>query len=156
MITAFATKLGASGNNIRVEVEFKLADDSGLGPVTIDIPIASVTAGADLKSLLPSRLATFCTNNGIDNADAIVWLSETGGWVPAGLSSAPQAAISAGATNAATNLPTNYNVLSGLLGVADGLNGGNAAQNDLATKYNALATKLNSLLSHLQTLGLQA
>lgn len=100
-----------------------------------------------------------------------------------------------GATNAATNaqtnatagavtnLATNYNVLSALLDLANGLNAANSAQNDLATKYNALvgkyneaagkandnaskyndlagkyntlATKFNTLLTHLEAQGIQ-
>lgn len=68
----------------------------------------------------------------------------------------PGAKITAGATNAANNNATNYNLLSGLLGVANGLNSGNANQNDLADKYNALAGKFNTLVSHLETLGIQA
>lgn len=80
--------------------------------------------------------------------------------------SAPQAHInpasSPAATNAVTNLPANYNTLSGLLGLSDGLNTANAAQNDLATKYNYLATlyndmvgKFNAVLLQLQTAGMQ-
>lgn len=65
------------------------------------------------------------------------------------------AAATNGATNAATNaqvnatagaetnLPTNYNLVSGVLGLADGLNTANSAQNDLGTKYNALVGKYN-------------
>lgn len=57
--------------------------------------------------------------------------------------------VTTGATDAATNANTsqvtNYNLLSGVLGLADGLNAANTAQNDLATKYNALATKYNDL-----------
>lgn len=77
-----------------------------------------------------------------------------------------QAHIADGATNAADNATTNsvttYNTLSGLLGIANGLNSANSAQNDLATKYNDLAdkhndlaTKFNTLLAHLVTLGFQ-
>lgn len=62
---------------------------------------------------------------------------------PIGLTTSPQAAIG----NATNNLPTNFNLVSGLLGVANGLNDANTAQNDMANKFN-------SLVSELRTLGL--
>lgn len=62
--------------------------------------------------------------------------------------------IANGATNAGTSLPTNFNLVSGVLGIANGLNDANSGQNDLATKYNDLATKFNTLLSALQTHGI--
>lgn len=65
------------------------------------------------------------------------------GGIPAGLKNAPQAAIA----DSTTNLTTNYNLVSGVLGLATGLNSANTAQNDMATK-------LNTLLSELRTLGL--
>lgn len=71
-------------------------------------------------------------------------------------------ASTSAASNASTTQVTSYNTLSGLLGIATGLNDANAAQNDLATKYNALAvmyndlsTKFNTTQRHLETLGLQ-
>lgn len=54
------------------------------------------------------------------------------------------------ATNANTSQITNYNLLSGVLGLADGLNAANSSQNDLAAKYNDLATKYNTLLAMLK------
>ncbi len=68
----------------------------------------------------------------------------------------PSAHISNGATDANTSQATNYNVLSGLLGIAGGLNDANSAQNDLATKYNDLAGKFNTLLAYLEAQGIQA
>lgn len=59
--------------------------------------------------------------------------------------------LSTQATNASTTQVTNYNFVSGVLGLANGLNDANTAQNDLAAKYNALATAFNSLLSWLGT-----
>lgn len=59
------------------------------------------------------------------------------------------------ATNAVNNNATNYNLVSGVLGVANGLNSANAAQNDLADKYNDLATKFNALLDQLEAQGLK-
>lgn len=55
--------------------------------------------------------------------------------------------------SAASNpgLPTNFNLVSGVLGIANGLNDANAAQNDLATKYNDLESKFNSILTWLGT-----
>lgn len=72
------------------------------------------------------------------------------------LGGSPGAHITDGATNAANNNATNYNIVSGLLGVANGLNAGNANQNDLADKYNALATKFNTLLDRLEARGILA
>lgn len=55
--------------------------------------------------------------------------------------------------SAASNpgLPTNFNLVSGVLGIANGLNDANTAQNDLATKYNDLEAKFNSCLAWLGT-----
>lgn len=55
--------------------------------------------------------------------------------------------------SAASNpgLQTNYNLVSGVLGLANGLNDANTAQNDLATKYNDLEVKFNSALTWLGT-----
>jgi hypothetical protein len=52
------------------------------------------------------------------------------------------------ATNATTSLLTNYNLATGILGLANALNDANAAQNDLAAKYNALAEKYNTAASN--------
>lgn len=56
--------------------------------------------------------------------------------------------------SAASNpgLATNFNLVSGLLGIANGLNDANTAQNDLATKYNDLEGKFNTLLTYATTL----
>jgi hypothetical protein len=56
------------------------------------------------------------------------------------------------ATNATANLTTDYDLISGLLGVANGLNAANTAQNSLATKYNDLATKYNDLSTKFNSL----
>lgn len=61
--------------------------------------------------------------------------------IPAGLASAPQAAIGA----ATTTLATNYNLATGILGLATALNTANTAQNDMATKLNTLVTELVTL-----------
>ena len=65
-------------------------------------------------------------------------------------------------TGIATNLPTNFNTLSGLLGIANGLNDANTAQNALGVAYMALAvivldlvTKFNTLNTGLQGDGLE-
>lgn len=67
----------------------------------------------------------------------------------------PAAHIEDADTDAVTNLATNYNLATGLLGLADALNTSNSAQNDLASKYNDLATKVNTLFSHLESQELQ-
>lgn len=64
--------------------------------------------------------------------------------------------INDGATDAATNSPTNLNVLTTLLGSLTGeVNATNAKQNALASKYNDLATKFNTLMDHLESQSLQ-
>lgn len=50
-----------------------------------------------------------------------------------------------------TTLLTNYNLATGVLGLAGALNDANTAQNDLATKYNDLVSKFNTLLTWLGT-----
>ncbi len=62
-----------------------------------------------------------------------------------------------------TSLPNNYNTLSGLLGIANGLNDANTAQNQLGVAYMALAaitldlvTKFNTLIHGLQAQGLES
>lgn len=67
-----------------------------------------------------------------------------------------QAHIANAATNAVDINPTNFNLVSGILGVANGLNSANANQNAMADNLNDLATKFNTLNAHLITLGLQA
>lgn len=64
-----------------------------------------------------------------------------------------QSAITDATGGATNNLPTNYNLVSGLLGVANGLNDANTAQNDMANKLNALVTSYNGLLAKLRTYG---
>lgn len=59
--------------------------------------------------------------------------------------------IANGATNAANNNLTNYNLVSGVLGIAGGLNTANANQNAMADNLNDLAAKFNTLLADLQT-----
>lgn len=60
-------------------------------------------------------------------------------------------------------LPTNFNLISGVLGVANGLNDANTAQNQLGVAYMALAVitidlvnKFNTLVAGLQAQGLEA
>lgn len=66
----------------------------------------------------------------------------------------PATHITNAATNAADNNLTNYNLVSGILGVANGLNAANANQNVMADNLNDLATKFNTLLSELQIMGI--
>lgn len=61
------------------------------------------------------------------------------------------------------SLPTNFNLVSGVLGVANGLNDANTAQNQLGVAYMALAVitidlinKFNTLIHGLQAQGLEA
>lgn len=60
------------------------------------------------------------------------------------------------------SLPTNFNLISGVLGVANGLNDANTAQNALGVAYMALAVitldlanKFNTLIHGLQAQGLE-
>lgn len=64
---------------------------------------------------------------------------------------AQQAHVGDAATNAATDAPTDLNVLTTLVGTLTGeVNNSNAKYNDLASKYNDLATKFNTLLDNLE------
>lgn len=59
----------------------------------------------------------------------------------------PAHGIVSASNNAATNAPTNLNVVTTLLGDLTGqVNATNQKQNDLAAKYNDLANKFNALL----------
>lgn len=53
---------------------------------------------------------------------------------------------------AADNNPTNFTTLSGLLGIASGLNTANANQNAMADMVNAQETAINDLISYVGTL----
>lgn len=62
-----------------------------------------------------------------------------------------------------TALLTNYNLVSGVLGIANGLNDANSAQNALGVAYMALAVvtldlvnKFNTLIHGLQAQGLES
>lgn len=57
---------------------------------------------------------------------------------------------------ATTNLPTNYNTLSGLLGLSDGLNSANAAQNAMGGIVNDHKSKITSIISTLEANGMRA
>ncbi len=57
-----------------------------------------------------------------------------------------QSHINDGATDAATNAPTNLNLLL-LVTVSSEMNDANTRYNDLATKYNDLSAKFNTLLN---------
>lgn len=61
--------------------------------------------------------------------------------LPGTLAGAPQATVG----SAVTNLATNYNLATGVLGLANALNTANGAQNDLGTKFNTLIAELNTL-----------
>ena len=77
-------------------------------------------------------------------------------WKKIGASISSQAHINDAAIDAATNAPTNLNVLTTLLGSLTGeVNATNTKQNALAAKYNDLAVKFNTLLDHLEAQGLQ-
>lgn len=54
------------------------------------------------------------------------------------------------------NLPTNYNLVSGVLGLANGLNAANDQQNILEAKHVALAGKVNALMAQNRSNGLMA
>lgn len=103
------------------------------------VSLSNVNSLAQLQAASIAALDTYLANHSYNRDDGLIWPFPD----VAALNNAPQAAIA----NSTNNLPTNYNLLSGLLGIADGLNGANTAQNDMATK-------LNTLLAELRTLGL--
>lgn len=64
-----------------------------------------------------------------------------------------QSALADATGGATNNLATNYNLVSGILGVANGLNSSNTAQNDMANILEALVISHNSILAKLRTYG---
>lgn len=117
-------------------------------------PTSGITSRDTYISAAESAVNAYAVTQGYTLSGGIIWPSPTTAQInalitaamaaiPAGLSSAPQAAIADGTTN----LATNYNLATGLLGLATAMNSANGAQNDLATKFN-------TLLAELRTLGL--
>jgi hypothetical protein len=77
----------------------------------------------------------------------------TGSNIPDAATNAPTDAATNADTSTQSSLPTNYNLLSGVLGVADGLNTSNTQQNNLEAKHAALATAVNSNATKQNTMG---
>lgn len=147
---AIAISLSAMGTNFKINTEFWY-QGSYIGADTITISKATVgVTPAGWRGAWPAAVTAYCSANSITNPSTM-WVGFDG----EPLSITAQAHINPGATNATTNLATNFNALSALLGLANGLNDSNTAQNDLATKYNDLATRFNSLLTHLETVNIQ-
>lgn len=141
MIKAYILRF--STNTTKAGVDVLLEDDSG--PYTLCANVVLNTGSTDTLSsivaLVEPAVDAFIFSNLAVHPASIQWLFTP--LAPLTLSAAPQAAIA----NSTNNLPTNFNLVSGILGVANGLNDANTAQNDMATKFN-------TLLSELRTLGL--
>lgn len=136
IMIAIVTSYQGSGNNLRVGVMFKQADDSGLGPVTVDIPLSSITDVPSIISQIDGKVAQFVTDNSLETLSGVLHPLDYGA-----LANIPGAHIG----DAATNAPTNLNVLTTLLGTLTGeVNATNAKQNDLATKFNTLLDRLEA------------
>lgn len=134
-----AVSFSAMGTNFKIFTEFWY-QGSYIGADNITIPksTAGVTP-AGWRGAWPAAVTAYCSANSITNPSTM-WIGFDGGPIPV----TAQAHINP-ATN---NLPTNFTALSALLGLANGLNDANTAQNDMATKFN-------SLLTHLETVGIQ-
>lgn len=106
--------------------------------IPFDMPDA--TSDVSLQAAAQSAIAAYAVTKSYSLTDGIFATSVIPD-VPAGLSTAPQAAIAA----AATTLTTNYNLATGLLGLANAMNSANTAQNDLGIKFNTLVSELVTL-----------
>lgn len=113
--------------------------------------LTTINTRAQLTAAAEAAVNSYASGKSYTLSEGIIWSFVQDADLPA-----IQAHIANAATGAATNLPTNFNLVSGVLGVANGLNDSNTAQNDLATKYNDLAAKVNTLFAHLQTQNLQS
>jgi len=125
--------------NYRASVVYD--DGSTITPVAIDLSTAHLD-GLSAKQIMDSVNSDIIADAA---GRSITIVAADIRWLPfalATLANAPQAAIGAAATNA----PTNLNVLTTLLGTLTGeVNATNAKQNDLATKFNTLVSELQTL-----------
>lgn len=104
----------------------------------VAVDLTGVTDRASYKTALKNALDGFASGSSLTITVYVV----DGATFPDGLTGAPKAAIA----DAATNAPTNLNVLTTLLGTLTGeVNATNAKQNDLATKFNTLKAELAAL-----------
>lgn len=114
----------------------------------LDIPYLAkdITTVDAYKTFITGEIHNYCVSQSIADPASTAWFMVTKDIpsVPAGLASAPQAAIA----DAPADAVTDYNVLTTLLGTLTG------AVNTANSKQNDIATKLNDLLGKLRTLGL--
>lgn len=140
------------GDPLRIIVNLGFSDETDVIETTIiAVDATGISDGLELRTAIIAGVLDYSNNTqsyGITEAD-IIWS------FPFSLPTA-QAHVADAATNATNNSATNYNLVSGVLGLANGLNNANTAQNDLADKYNALATKFNTVLNTLEANGLLA
>lgn len=144
--------IATSGSNYTATVGLN-DSGTGLGPILLTVPFSSVSVyPTDLITQIQSKTNDVCDLNSISRPSTWQYMADIGSIV--GISNAPQAAPANASGGTVTNLPTNFNLVSGVLGVANGLNDANTAQNDLATKFNDFVTKHNSLVGKLVTEGI--
>lgn len=111
---------------------------TGVFDSTQILPMAWADVKANgLMATVVAAINTYATSNSF-TVGQLRWF---GAGTPTGLGSAPQATIG----SAVTTLATNYNLATGVLGLANALNTANGAQNDLGTKFNSLVTELQTL-----------
>lgn len=115
-----------AGTTVYLTTDLELVDTPVAAALSMLAPVATSGAYADLTG--KPTIPTFTAQPHIANVSVV----------------------------AANNNPTNYTLLSGILGVATGLNTANANQNAMADQLNDLTTKYNTLLAHLVTLTLQS
>lgn len=127
--------------------------DSSVSPMLVWQDILNINDAAYEWAILADVTANWPTVK--SEANAAASSSSVSGKSSKSSFSALSALAAHGIANASAasnpGLPTNFNLVSGVLGIANGLNDANTAQNDLATKYNDLEAKFNSALSWLNT-----
>lgn len=141
----------AMGTNFVTSVQFWNAGSYlGTGVVTVaKSTVASSPAG--WRGAWQAAVTAYCATSGITDP-ATKWIAfdgEAGVPLVGG-----QAAIAVVSGTAANNNATNYNLVSGVLGLANGLNSANSAQNDMADIVNSLTSKFNTLKSELVSAGI--
>lgn len=141
----------AIGTNFKVNVQFW---NSGSFIGSDYVVIAKSTVGstpAGWRNAVNAAITAYCSTNGITDP-ATKWSAIDG---EAGVAIAGgQGAIANVSGTAANNNVTNYNLVSGILGLANGLNSSNTAQNDMADIVNNLVSKFNTMKSELVSAGM--
>lgn len=145
--------LSSYGVGANVGVDMFVFDSTGVntGGYSLSISPDGDDTNEDFKVKVQTAAAAYRTAHSLPTPASVVWL---GLLLPGGLSGAPLTTIADATGGVATNLATNYNLATGILGLATALNAANAAQNDLGTKFNALVVLFNALLVQNRTLGL--